>query len=248
MIDIHSHIVFDVDDGPLTINESLALIAESYRQGVRTIVSTSHRRKGKYETPERDIYNHFLQVKREAEGRFADLTILYGGELFYTKDMLYKLEHHQLPRMNNTRFALIAFSINTAWPEMHWALQQVLRLGISPIIAHIECYDELAFQKNRVQELIAMGCYTQINSSHVRKPKLLGDKLREFKKRTQYLLEEDLVHCVASDMHHLSKRPPCMQEAYRIITKTYGQARAEDLFHNNPQALLNNDNLERYLS
>ena len=52
MIDIHSHIVFDVDDGPKTIEESLDLIGESYRQGVRTIVSTSHRRKGMFETPE----------------------------------------------------------------------------------------------------------------------------------------------------------------------------------------------------
>ena len=49
MIDIHSHIVFDVDDGPKTLEESLALIGESYRQGVRTIISTSHRRKGMFE-------------------------------------------------------------------------------------------------------------------------------------------------------------------------------------------------------
>lgn len=52
MIDIHSHIVFDVDDGPSTIEESLALIGESYRQGVRTIVSTSHRRRELFKTSE----------------------------------------------------------------------------------------------------------------------------------------------------------------------------------------------------
>ena len=50
MIDIHSHIVFGVDDGPATLQESLNLIGESYRQGVRTIVSTSHRRKGMLNT------------------------------------------------------------------------------------------------------------------------------------------------------------------------------------------------------
>ena len=52
MIDIHSHIVFDVDDGPKSIEESKALLKEAYNQGVRTIVSTSHRRKGMFETPE----------------------------------------------------------------------------------------------------------------------------------------------------------------------------------------------------
>lgn len=64
MIDIHSHIVFDVDDGPTTIEESLALIGESYRQGVRTIVSTSHRRKGMFETPEDKILLTSVKSKK----------------------------------------------------------------------------------------------------------------------------------------------------------------------------------------
>ena len=59
MIDVHSHIVFDVDDGPKTLEESLDLIGESYAQGVRTIVSTSHRRKGMFETPEENLYKLF---------------------------------------------------------------------------------------------------------------------------------------------------------------------------------------------
>ena len=48
MIDIHSHIIFDVDDGPKNFEESKKLLEESYRQGVRTIISTSHRRKGMF--------------------------------------------------------------------------------------------------------------------------------------------------------------------------------------------------------
>ena len=66
MIDVHSHIVFDVDDGPKTLEESLDLIGESYAQGVRTIVSTSHRRKGMFETPEDKIFANFSKVKEEA--------------------------------------------------------------------------------------------------------------------------------------------------------------------------------------
>ena len=76
MIDIHSHIVFDVDDGPKTIDESLDLIGESYRQGVRTIVSTSHRRKGMFETPEDKIFANFSQVKEAAEAKYEGLEIL----------------------------------------------------------------------------------------------------------------------------------------------------------------------------
>ncbi|MFS1664286.1 capsular polysaccharide biosynthesis protein Cps4B [Streptococcus sp. zg-JUN1979] len=241
MIDIHSHIVFDVDDGPKTLEESLALIGESYRQGVRTLISTSHRRKGMFETPEQTIYEHFQIVKEEAEEQYEGLTVLYGGELFYTEDLRQKLEAKKVPTLNGTRYALIEFSMLTPWRDIHQAVTKVLMLGVTPVIAHIERYNALEFKAERVRELIDMGCYTQINSNHVLKPKLFGDKEKIFKKRARYFLKEDLVHCVASDMHNLDKRPPFMKQAFEEIFKEYGRHRAHDLFEGNLEKLINNN-------
>ncbi|HGD1005703.1 TPA: capsular polysaccharide biosynthesis protein Cps4B [Streptococcus agalactiae] len=240
MIDIHSHIVFDVDDGPKTLEESLSLIEESYRQGVRIIVSTSHRRKGMFETPEDIIFKNFSIVKHEAEKRFEHLQILYGGELYYTSDMLEKLKLKQIPTLNNTNFALIEFSMQTSWKDIHTALSNVLMLGITPVVAHIERYNALENQKERVKEIINMGCYTQINSSHILKQKLFNDKHKRFKKRARYFLEENLVHFVASDMHNLDVRPPFLAEAYKIICRDFGKERANQLFIENAQSILKN--------
>ena len=82
MIDIHSHIVFDVDDGPKTREDTHALLEESYRQGVRTIISTSHRRKGMFETPEEKIAENFQEVKKIA-AQFAPEDLLWGRDLLY---------------------------------------------------------------------------------------------------------------------------------------------------------------------
>ncbi|HEN0737591.1 TPA: tyrosine protein phosphatase [Streptococcus agalactiae] len=240
MIDIHSHIVFDVDDGPKTLEESLSLIEESYRQGVRIIVSTSHRRKGMFETPEDIIFKNFSIVKHEAEKRFEHLQILYGGELYYTSDMLEKLKLKQIPTLNNTKLALIEFSMQTSWKDIHTALSNVLMLGITPVVAHIERYNALENQKERVKEIINMGCYTQINSSHILKQKLFNDKHKRFKKRARYFLEENLVHFVASDMHNLDVRPPFLAEAYKIICRDFGKERANQLFIENAQSILKN--------
>ena len=89
-----------------------------------------------------------------------------------------------------------------------------------------------------MKELIDMGCYTQINSSSVLKLKLFGDNYKFMKKRARYFLERDLVHFVASDMHNLDKRPPCMKEAYELISKQYGERRARELFIENPRLIL----------
>ena len=238
MIDIHSHIVFDVDDGPQSRGESKVLLEEAYAQGVRTIVSTSHRRKGMFETPEDKIAANFSEVKQLAQEIGPDLTILYGAEIYFSGDALEKLEKGLIPRLNGTRYALIEFSMNTPYRDIHSALSKILLLGITPVIAHIERYHALENDEKRVKELINMGCYTQINSSSVLKPKLFGDAHKFMKKRAAYFLEKNLVHVVASDMHNLDNRPPFMKEAYDLITKKYGRDRARELFETNPAKIL----------
>ena len=83
MIDLHSHIIFGVDDGPKTIEESRQLLIEAFNQGIRTIVATSHRRIGMFETPEEKIQINFRQVKELAKEIAPDLSILYGAEVYY---------------------------------------------------------------------------------------------------------------------------------------------------------------------
>ena len=241
MIDIHSHIIFDVDDGPRDLADSLALLEESYRQGVRTIISTSHRRKGMFETPENKIAEHFKLVQEIAKEISDDLTVLFGAEIYYTSDVLDKLEKKIIPSLADTRYALIEFSMTTPYKEIHTALSNVLRLGITPVVAHIERYHCLENDEKKVRDLIDMGCYMQINSSSVLKSKLFGDKYKFMKKRARFFLEKDLVHFVASDMHNLDDRPPYMKEAFQIISKKYGVAYAEQLFRKNQEILLRNE-------
>ncbi|HEM3143877.1 tyrosine protein phosphatase [Streptococcus suis] len=240
MIDIHSHIIFGVDDGPKTIEESLSLISEAYRQGVRYIVATSHRRKGMFETPEKIIMINFLQLKEAVAEVYPEIRLCYGAELYYSKDILSKLEKKKVPTLNGSRYILLEFSTNTPWKEIQEAVNEMTLLGLTPVLAHIERYDALAFQSERVEELIDKGCYTQVNSNHVLKPALIGERAKEFKKRTRYFLEQDLVHCVASDMHNLYSRPPFMREAYQLVKKEYGEDRAKALFKKNPLLILKN--------
>lgn len=241
MIDIHSHIIFDVDDGPQTVEESRRLLIESYRQGVRTIIATSHRRRGMFETSEEKIAQNFGAVKKIAQEVASDLQIFYGAEIYYSSDVLQKLERGTIPRLAETNYILIEFSMNTPYKEIHTALDRLLHRGVTPVVAHIERYHCLEKNNRRVNDMITMGCYMQINSSSVLKPRLWGDKEKTFKKRARYFLEHDLVHFVASDMHNVNERPPCMAQAYRIIETRYGRAQAQRLFVGNQKILLTDE-------
>ncbi|HFI0420969.1 TPA: CpsB/CapC family capsule biosynthesis tyrosine phosphatase [Streptococcus suis] len=244
MIDIHSHIIYGVDDGPKTLEESLNLLEHARGQGVRIILATSHRRKGMFETPEKVIIANFKELKLAANERFPDLRLCYGGELYYSKSLLEQLEKRKVPTINGSRYILLEFSMKTPWKDIQKAITEVSLLGLTPLLAHIERYDALAYKSERVEELIEKGCYTQVNSSHVLRPNLIGDRSKEFKKRVQYFLEKDLVHCVASDMHNVTDRPSYMSEAYRLVEKEYGLKRARDLFKKNPLAILKNQTLD----
>ena len=194
-----------------------------------------------FETPEAKIEENFKQVQELAKEIADDLTILYGAEIYYTSDILDKLEQGKIPRLADSQYALIEFSMITPYKEIHTALSNVLRLGVTPVVAHIERYHCLENDEKKVRDLINMGCYTQINSSSVLKPKLFGDTYKFMKKRAQFFLEKDLVHFVASDMHNLDPRPPYMQEAYQIISKKYGESHAEQLFRKNQELLLRSE-------
>lgn len=242
MIDIHSHIIFGVDDGPATIEESIELIKLAKNQGVRIIVATSHRRKGMFETPEKVIKANFIKLKEAVQEKYPDLRLCYGGELYYSKSLMEKLEQRKVPSLNASRYILLEFSMNTPWKDIQKAVNEVNLLGLTPVLAHIERYDALAFNADRVNELIDKGCMTQVNSSHVLKQGLIGDRTKEFKKRVQFFLEQDLVHCVASDMHNTTTRPPFMKEAYQLVKNEYGEDRAKALFKKNPLLILKNQN------
>lgn len=151
---------------------------------MRTIVSTSHRRKGMFETPEEKIAENFLQVREIAKEVADDLVIAYGAEIYYTLDALEKLEKKEIPTLNDSRYALIEFSMHTSYRQIHTGLSNILMLGITPVIAHIERYDALENNEKHVRELIDMGCYTQINSYHVSKPKFFGEKYKFMKKES----------------------------------------------------------------
>ncbi len=230
MIDIHSHIIFGVDDGAKTIEQTRALLLESYNQGIRVIIASPHRRKNMFETNKEIIFKNFKIVKEMASKIAPDFYVYLGAEIYYTLDVLKKLETGEYWPIKNTKYILIEFSTYITYNELYRAVSRILSIGFFPIIAHIERYDCLAGEPDKVRELINLGALTQVNAESVLKPKLYGDILKTFKIRAKLFLKEDVVYFIASDVHNTKDRKMYMKDAYKKIKKLYGEKRANDLF------------------
>ncbi len=109
-----------------------------------------------FETPEKIIMTNFVQVKERVKVAYPEMTLCYGAELYYSKDILSKLEKRKFQLLME-RYILLEFSKNTPWKEIQEAVNEVMLLGLTPLLAHIERYDALAFQSERVEELIDKG-------------------------------------------------------------------------------------------
>ena len=238
MIDIHSHIIFGVDDGAKTEVDTKDLLVESYKQGVRKIIATPHRRRGMFETDLEIIIENFKRVEEIAKEVSDDLKVYLGCEIFYREDEIENIENRKHPTLADTDYILVEFPYEMRYRDINRALNKIMFLGLTPIVAHVERYMDV--DENGIHQLINMGVYIQVNAESVLKTKLIGDKHKHLKKRAKKYLDKNLVHFIASDMHNVETRKTHMKEAFEIIKNKYGLSKALELFEENQEKLLMN--------
>ena len=110
IVDIHSHIIFGVDDGASDESDTRKLLEESYKQGVRTIIATPHRRRGMFETSNEVIKENFARVEEIAREVADDLEVYLGSEVFYREGEIAKIESGNYETLAQTDYILIEFS------------------------------------------------------------------------------------------------------------------------------------------
>ena len=118
LVDIHNHIIFDVDDGPGTFEESMDLLRQAAERGITDIAATPHQLENdqvsEYDERQKKIYKNF-QILREGilkEG--LPLNLYLGGELYYTTHVAHAPETPYFTYDDKKKYALIEFSMN--WP------------------------------------------------------------------------------------------------------------------------------------
>lgn len=223
MIDVHTHILPLVDDGPKSLEKSISLLEDSIRDGITTIILTPHYMKIRgYLSPasnNRLVFDELLSVVKE---KGLNVNLILGQEIYYTPDTIQNIRDQVVVPIGNTKLMLIEFS-SMQEEDIAEAVHNVTALGFIPIIAHVERYPHLTIHD--VNMLRHMGALIQVNAGSV-----IGEYGTKSKSFIHRLIKEELIDFVASDIHPFRKNH--MKDAYAYVLKKYGKAMAQKLFYN----------------
>lgn len=230
MIDIHSHILPGLDDGPRTLEESVAMLRIAAQAGTTEIVATPHANTEFCFQPE-------LVAEKIAELAAAsgDLVRIHSGCDFHLSydNIQDALANPLKYTINQKGYLLVEFSDLLIARGMEEVFSRMRDVGITPVITHPERNWFLQQRLERLAIWVENGCPLQITAQS-----LLGRFGPDAKRFARELLKRDLVHFVASDAHDPDDRPPRLDEAYACVAKKLGPERAERLFVTNPRAAL----------
>ncbi|MBB5195144.1 CpsB/CapC family capsule biosynthesis tyrosine phosphatase [Anaerocolumna cellulosilytica] len=230
-IDLHCHILPEVDDGAKDLQQAINMLKLAYKEGIRAIAVTPHYKETVFENPTIRLIEKLNQIKVAAK-EFEGLTLTLGCEIYYSHESVHMLLDGVIPTIADSRYILVEFSPYAEYKYIKNGLQDMILNGYRPILAHAERYDNLC-ELEKIRNLTDMGVYLQINTGGV-----LGEFGREEKRRCKKLLRYRLVHVAATDAHDDTERAPAIKKCFQFIKKKYGTEYAEALFIYNPKKVL----------
>jgi protein-tyrosine phosphatase len=222
-VDIHSHVIFGVDDGSKSLEMSVEMLKRNYAEGVRTMFATPHNYPGEEHSISL-IKERYKILKEKAYEIGEDFKLLLGNEVLYRKNIVEELDEGDCLTMNDTRYVLTEFVPGEKYDTIYTGLLDMVREGYIPIIAHIERVNCLHEGYKNLQELIDMGCLMQINTEL-----LVGGVFNKMTKRLFNLIELDMVHFLGTDCHNITTRPPLFDKPMQKLQKKLQKSSVDKL-------------------
>jgi protein-tyrosine phosphatase len=231
--DIHCHLLPQIDDGPKDWEASVAMARLAVANGIRIIVATPHQL-GRYE---KNSAQQILQLTAEAQQRITDaglpLTILPGADVRIQENLSELVQTSQVLTLANQNTYLLMELPHEQVLPIGRLIYQLQCLGVTCILSHPERNQRLQDNPAIVRPWVQQGCLLQVTAGSI-----TGNFGRKAQQVSRWLLHQNLVHLVATDAHDVTRRPPEWRPAFIKICRYLGQRRAEKIFFENPEAVI----------
>lgn len=233
MIDIHSHVLYGVDDGARTLEDSLAMLRMAAEHGTTDIVATPHA------SPEYVFEPETIRLRLEEIAAAAGGTIRVhtGCDFHLSFDNIQDaLANPRKYTIDHGRYLMVEFSDLLVFHNTSEIFDRLLQAGMIPVITHPERNSLLRQRLDKMAEWVAAGARVQVTAQSL--TGRFGKRAETF---SQTLLERGLIHVIASDGHDVQHRPPVLDQAYAWLKTHYSEDLAKLLCVTNPGAALSGE-------
>ena len=235
MIDIHCHILPEVDDGPKSWEVCQAMCGMAASDGIEHMVATPHAN---------DRYHYdreYLRgIRDELQRRVGAVPRIGLGCDFHLsyenlQDVFVRPERYCI---EDTSYLLVELSNYSIPAHVNDCFAQFSQKGITPILTHPERNPLLQQSPEQVLEWVVQGCVVQVTASAI-----TGSWGEKALKSAKWLMDRNAVHVLASDAHDIEHRKPLLSAARDAAGRMFGHDVAHALVENNPRAIVRGEAL-----
>ena len=235
MVDMHSHIINEIDDGSKSIEMTINMLKKAEESGTTDIIATPHFMRGRFEVEYKDVVKKVEELKKIVKENNIDINIYAGQEVYYSRKLIEYYNDKIIGTINNTKYMLIEL------PMLEFNIDEVINTiyelqirGIVPIIAHPERYKPFIKKPSMINKLINEGMLFQMNAGSIS-----GDFGKDVKKTAAKYLEHNVYSFIGSDAHRDRGRDTDISEALNIL-----ELPQKKEFINNGKVMLQNGDVE----
>ena len=198
MKDLHSHLLFGIDDGCKTIEESISLLKQMSDSGIKEIIITPHYiENSKYTCDNKNKRVLLAKLKEKVKEENIDITLYLGNEVFYTDKFVELIKSDEVATLNGSKYLLFEFPMHNNYRNAGEIISRLISKGYTPVLAHPERYSKFQENPDLAEEYLRMGLLLQGNYTS-----LFGKYGRAAKKTLKYYIKKGWISFLGSDTHH----------------------------------------------
>lgn len=235
MIDLHSHILPNICDGPKDIEVSLEMARIAVNDGITTLACTPHIYPGVYKNTTEIIQTAMESFQAELRSHSIPLKLVIGADTHMVVNVLEGLKSGRIPCLNHSQYFLLEPSHHVAVPHFVEQTVDIINAGYTPLITHPE---RLAWVEDHYSEFVdaaRQGAWIQITAGAIEGK--FGKKAKAISER---FLKDGLVHIIASDAHNLQHRQPVLSKAVKRAAEFVGKDEADRMVNERALAVIQN--------
>ena len=234
MIDIHSHLLYGIDDGSKSIDESIMIINNLNKIGIKDIILTPHYINGSsYVSSRKNNLDLINNLKEELKKRNIDTNLYLGNEIYIDEDIKELIKKEEISSLNDTKYLLIELPMSGEKENYIDIFLELIELGYTVVLAHPERYISIQKDYKLIYELIEIGVLLQPNIGSI-----LGDYGKNAKKVFKKLLKDDFVTFLGTDIHHDKKDYSFLEKAKSKIKKYVNEEKLNEILYKNAYELI----------